>query len=443
MATAQRPASLSSAREDRGAANLFSAETPLRIGTVALAVRDLETVSRFYQRMIGLAVLESGPGFARLGAGGSPLLELRHEPGAQPDSAHNAGLYHTAFLLPTRADLGRWLVQAREQNVVLQGASDHSVSEALYLADPEGNGIEMYCDRPREAWTFVDGMLEMSTRRIDLEELVSTVDARGWSGLPEGTCVGHVHLRVGAIESAERFYTGLLGLDVMQRRPGATFYSSGGYHHHVATNVWNSVVVAAVSTSLVLVVGTLAAYSLHRLAWARWIALSFLAWTIFFHSIPVITLIGPWYIAFRQLGLYDTQAALIITHLTINLPMTVWLMMAFFKEIPPELEEAALVDGCRPVQAFWRISLPLAVPGLIASGILAFIFSWNEFAVALSLTSRETATVPVAIARFAQQYEVQHSEMAAASVISTIPAILLMFLGQRFVVRGLTLGSVK
>ena len=95
------------------------------------------------------------------------------------------------------------------------------------------------------------------------------------------------------------------------------------------------------------------------------------------------------------------------------------------------------------MQAFWRISLPLAVPGLIASGILAFIFSWNEFAVALSLTSRETATVPVAIARFAQQYEVQHSEMAAASVISTIPAILLMFLGQRFVVRGLTLGSVK
>ena len=208
-------------------------------------------------------------------------------------------------------------------------------------------------------------------------------------------------------------------------------------------NVWNSVVVAGVSTSLVLVVGTLAAYSLHRFAWRGWISMSFLAWTILFHSIPVITLLGPWYLAFRQLGLYDAQLALIVTHLTINLPMTVWLMMAFFREIPRELEEAALVDGCRPVQAFWRISLPLAVPGLVASGILAFIFSWNEFAVALSLTSRETATVPVAIARFAQQYEVQHSEMAAASVISTVPAILLMFFGQRFVVRGLTLGSVK
>jgi multiple sugar transport system permease protein len=208
-------------------------------------------------------------------------------------------------------------------------------------------------------------------------------------------------------------------------------------------NVWNSVVVAGVSTSLVLVVGTLTAYSLHRFAWSGWISMSFLAWTILFHSVPVITLLGPWYLAFRQLGLYDTHLALIVTHLTINLPMTIWLMMAFFRDIPRELEEAALVDGCRPVQAFWRINLPLAVPGLVASGILAFIFSWNEFAVALSLTSRETATVPVAIARFAQQYEVQHSEMAAASVISTVPAILLMFFGQRFVIRGLTLGSVK
>jgi multiple sugar transport system permease protein len=208
-------------------------------------------------------------------------------------------------------------------------------------------------------------------------------------------------------------------------------------------NIQNSILVASVSTALVLTIGTLAAYSLHRFRWAWWLQQSFLGWTLIFHAIPVLTLIGPWYIAFRQLGLYDTQAALVLTHVTINLPMTIWLMMAFFREIPHELEEAALVDGCDPVQAFWRVSLPLAVPGLIAAGVLAFIFSWNEFAIALSLTSRETATVPVAIARFAQQYEVQHSEMAAASVISTIPAILLMFFGQRFVVRGLTLGSVK
>jgi multiple sugar transport system permease protein len=210
-----------------------------------------------------------------------------------------------------------------------------------------------------------------------------------------------------------------------------------------ASNIVSSLLVASISTMLVLVVGTLAAYSLHRFAWAPAISRAFLAWTIVFHAIPVITLLGPWYLAFRQLGLYDTRFALVLTHVTINLPMTVWLMMAFFKDIPYELEEAALVDGCRRVEVFRRISLPLAIPGLIASGILAFIFSWNEFAIALSLTSRDTATVPVAIARFAQQYEIQHSQMAAASVIATLPAILLMFFGQRFVVRGLTLGAVK
>src|SRR5260370_36922515 len=114
--------------------------------------------------------------------------------------------------------------------------------------------------------------------------------------------------------------------------------------------------------------------------------------------------------------------------------MTIWLMLAFFKDIPMELEEAAVVDGCRRMEAFWRISLPLAVPGLVAAGVLAFVFSWNEFAVALNLTSSDTATVPVAIARFAQQYEIQHGQMAAASMLSAIPAILLMAFGQRFVV---------
>jgi ABC-type glycerol-3-phosphate transport system permease component len=216
-----------------------------------------------------------------------------------------------------------------------------------------------------------------------------------------------------------------------------------GRRSDFASNVGNSIVVALVSTALVLVVGTLAAYSLHRFRWPAWVSAGFLGWTLVFHMVPVLTLIGPWYIAFRELGLYDTRAALVLTHVTINLPMTVWLMRAFFREIPPEIEEAARVDGCTPLAAFLRITLPLAIPGLIAAGILAFIFSWNEFPIALSLTSRLTATVPVGIARFAQQYEVQHAQMAAASVISTIPAVLLMFVGQRFIVRGLTLGAVK
>ena len=122
--------------------------------------------------------------------------------------------------------------------------------------------------------------------------------------------------------------------------------------------------------------------------------------------IPVLTLVGPWYIAFRELGCTTRSAALVLTHVTLNLPITVWLMMAFFREIPPSSNEAAQVDGCPPFQAFWSVVLPLAVPGLIAAGILDFIFSWNEFSIALNLTSRDTATVPVAIARFAQQYEI-------------------------------------
>jgi multiple sugar transport system permease protein len=208
-------------------------------------------------------------------------------------------------------------------------------------------------------------------------------------------------------------------------------------------NVVNSLIVASASTTLVLIVGAFAAYSLQHFRWPAWVSATFLGWTLVFHMIPVMTLIGPWYVAFRELGLYDTRLALILTHVTINLPMTVWLMRAFFREVAHEIEEAAVVDGCRPFQAFYKVTLPMVVPGLIASGILAFIFSWNEFPVALSPTSRELATVPVAIARFAQQYEVQHSQMAAASVIATIPALLLMALGQRFIVRGLTLGAVK
>ena len=207
--------------------------------------------------------------------------------------------------------------------------------------------------------------------------------------------------------------------------------------------VRNSLVVATSSTAIVLVVGTLAAYSMHRFAWARWVTLGFLGWTLAFHMIPVLTLVGPWYLAFKQLGLYDTQFALILTHVSMNLPMTVWLMMSFFKDIPPEIEQAALVDGCHPLAAFWRVVLPLVVPGLIAAGVLAFVFSWNEFSIALNLVSQTNATVPVVVAKFAQDYEIQHGQMAAASILATIPALVLMVFGQRFIVQGLTMGSVK
>jgi multiple sugar transport system permease protein len=204
-----------------------------------------------------------------------------------------------------------------------------------------------------------------------------------------------------------------------------------------------SLIVAAVSTAIVLVIGTLAAYSLHRFRWAHWIVAGLLGWMLAFHVIPVITMVGPWYLLFKEIGLYDTRTALILTHVAINLPMAVWLMMSFFKQLPPEIEEAALVDGCRPLSAFRLVTLPLVVPGLIATGVLTFIFSWNEFTVALNLTSQSNATVPVVVAKFANDYEVQHSQMAAASILATLPALVLMFFGQRFIVQGLTQGSVK
>lgn len=208
-------------------------------------------------------------------------------------------------------------------------------------------------------------------------------------------------------------------------------------------NIVNSLIVAGISTLVVLAVGTLAAYSLSRLKWARWVSGLFLGWTMLFNTIPVLTVVGPWYLMFQQIGLYDTLLGLILTHIAINLPMTVWLMMTFFNDIPPDLEEAARVDGATQAQAFRRVILPLVVPGLIAAGVLAFVFSWNEFSVALNLTSRGTATVPVGIANFAEQYEVQNGNMAAAAVLSTIPALILMMFGQRFVVQGLTMGAVK
>jgi catechol 2,3-dioxygenase len=217
-----------------------SAGAPVRIGTVALTVRDLDTMSRFYQQVIGLTPIETGAGLVRLGVGTTVLLELRHIPAAPLASRRTAGLFHTAFLLPTRTDLAQWLLHAAELGVSLHGASDHLVSEAIYLADPEGNGIEVYWDRPSETWAWRDGMVEMATLALDLNGLVATVRTRDWPGLPAGSAIGHVHLQVGALDPADAFYAGVLGFDVVCRYPGATFLSSGGYHHHLATNIWNS-----------------------------------------------------------------------------------------------------------------------------------------------------------------------------------------------------------
>jgi catechol 2,3-dioxygenase len=221
-------------------AGVTSAGAPVRLGAISLTVRDLETVNRFYQQVIGLSPIETEESFVRLGVGATVLLELRHDPVAPVASPRAAGLFHTAFLVPTRTDLAQWVLNAAALGVSIQGASDHLVSEAIYLADPEGNGIEVYWDRPSETWAWRDGMVEMDTLALDLNGLAATVKTREWSGLPSGSYIGHVHLQVGDLDSSDRFYAGLLGLDVVCRYPGATFLSSGGYHHHIGTNIWNS-----------------------------------------------------------------------------------------------------------------------------------------------------------------------------------------------------------
>jgi catechol 2,3-dioxygenase len=219
---------------------MVQTKAPVSIGRVALTVHDLDRVSDFYQQAVGLHRLRMDASSVALGAGETTLLELRRDPGARHRSPREAGLFHTAFLLPTRADLGRWVKSAVQTKPAIVGASDHYVSEAIYLTDPEGNGVEIYADRPRESWTWQNGLVVMGTVALDIDDLMASAGSQAWRGFPTGAVVGHVHLQVGALAPAEAFYADTLGLDVTCRYSGATFYASGGYHHHLATNIWNS-----------------------------------------------------------------------------------------------------------------------------------------------------------------------------------------------------------
>ena len=205
----------------------------------------------------------------------------------------------------------------------------------------------------------------------------------------------------------------------------------------------NSLVVASASTLIVLVVATLGAYSIERLGWPRLAVHAFLLAAAVFNAIPAITLVGAWYVGFRALGLYNTYAAVILAHATLNLPIGLWLMATFIREVPRELEEAARIDGCGTLQMLWRVVVPVVMPGIAATAILVFIHSWNEFVVALNLTARQTATVPVAIAKYAQENETKYTAMAAGAVLSVLPSLVLLFFAQRAIVRGLTAGAVK
>jgi len=225
-----------------GSPQTDTAAAPLRPGAPVLVVRDLDLVSRYYAEAIGFDVIDRASDEVRLGAGGRLLLTLRKRADAAPEPRGFAGLFHTAFLMPNRQALGRWLPQAARAGAMFVGASDHLVSEALYLSDPEGNGIEVYADRPRSSWTWKGNEVEMDTIDLDLENLLAAGgnDQGSVPHVPAEMTVGHVHLRVGGIPEAEAFYATVLGLDVTHRMQGATFYSTGQYHHHIATNTWQS-----------------------------------------------------------------------------------------------------------------------------------------------------------------------------------------------------------
>ncbi|RDE08505.1 VOC family protein [Pelagibacterium lacus] len=213
---------------------------PMRVGTVRLKVRDLDSVSAYYQKVLGLGEIAKTDREATLGTGRTPLLVLKADPALAPGDRRQAGLFHTAFLMPTRADLAHWVGHIAESGIRIQGASDHIVSEAFYLADPEGNGIEVYADRPVAQWRGRDGKIQMTTEPLDIQDLLTAGSGAPWSGFPQAGSIGHVHLQVGDTAAADRFYRDVLGFDIAADYPGASFYGSGGYHHQLAGNAWNS-----------------------------------------------------------------------------------------------------------------------------------------------------------------------------------------------------------
>ena len=212
-----------------------------RLGAVRLQVADLERSIAFYTRTLGFHLVEQADGHAELsaGSGAEPLIHLKEQPGAESRLPRGRlGLFHFAILLPDRAALGRILPHLADRRV-LNGASDHLVSEALYLQDPDGLGIEIYADRPRSEWQSREQELVMDTLPLDVEAVVQAAGGEEWAGLPADTRIGHIHLHVRDLTIADAFFSGMVGFDKMVwSYPGALFFGAGGYHHHVGANTW-------------------------------------------------------------------------------------------------------------------------------------------------------------------------------------------------------------
>jgi catechol 2,3-dioxygenase len=221
----------------------YSLPEDTHVLSVHLQVADLERALLFYRDLAGFKEVDRGGGKAYLSASGQPpaLIQLSELPGARPKPPRTTGLYHVAVRLPSEYELGRLLRRLQEQEWPLQGAADHHVSAAVYTADPDGNGLEFYADRPRETWRQMDGSIQMATEPLQLRGALAKglYDETTWRGIAAGTDIGHVHLHVSDLEKARAFYHDRIGLDVTQDGyPGALFLSAGGYHHHVGLNIW-------------------------------------------------------------------------------------------------------------------------------------------------------------------------------------------------------------
>lgn len=211
----------------------------ISVGAVTLGVADLQAQSAFYQEIIGLGVLNQSSTEVELGVGKHPLVKLISRPGGIL-SPSSTGLFHLAILLPSRSYLGAWLRHFVQSGGQLEGSADHLVSEALYLRDPEGNGIEMYCDRPRNQWSYNEQYVKMDTLPLNLQSLLAEEKDLSFEGLPAGTMMGHVHLQVNDLNQNLAFYRDIVGFKVMAFLPGASFLGDGGYHHHIGINTWRS-----------------------------------------------------------------------------------------------------------------------------------------------------------------------------------------------------------
>lgn len=223
----------------------FSISPDTNLGAAYLTVADLERSQRFYRDVLGFRELaRDGDTLALSADGATPLLVLTEQPGAPPKPSRATGLYHFAILTPSRLDLARSLRRLAEMRYPISGASDHLVSEALYLDDPDGNGIEIYRDRPRAEWPRMGGQIKMATDPLDIDGILGELerDDRPWDGLAPATTIGHMHLHVADLKAAEAFYHGVLGFDIVVRYgPSALFVSAGGYHHHIGLNTWAGV----------------------------------------------------------------------------------------------------------------------------------------------------------------------------------------------------------